>query len=308
MHHRRSNKLFFAVLGTFTVIGCISHYTTTTDTSKAVQFTDSFTRGKNLAFNICGQCHYDDVSKSFMGKEIKDMPGFMGQIFSANLTTSKTHGVLAKYTDAELAYLLKTSINREGKYLPWMPRPNLADTDINDITVYLRSQDTAVRAIDKIAGKTKMNLIGKIGTKMTAKTFPYKKGIKAPDEKDSIAYGKYLIDNLACYHCHSKSIMGLDYEIPEKSKGYMAGGMKFKTPEGKKIYAANLTPDATGIDAYTKYDLRKVLQKGIRAAGDSTHLPMQKFKHLTNKQSDAIYHYLQTLKPVKNKIKRDLTH
>lgn len=288
-----------------TIIGCISHYSTTKETNKATEFTTSFDRGKNLAFNICGQCHYDESTKRFSGKQLKDMPGYVGKIYAANLTNSKTHSVMAKYSDAELAHLLKTSIDREGHYMPWMPRPNLADTDINDITVYLRSNDTAVQAVDKTVGKTKLSLIGKIGTKMTSKTFKYRKGIKAPAENDTLAYGKYLVDNLACYHCHSKSITALDYEIPEKSKGYMAGGMKFKDPEGEKLFASNLTPDTeTGLGLYTKYDFRKAVIKGARPDGDSLSYPMQKFRHLTNKQCDAIYYYLQSLEPKKNKIKR----
>ncbi|HXB41063.1 MAG TPA: hypothetical protein VNZ49_11010 [Bacteroidia bacterium] len=305
MRHIIANKLFFSILGTIIVIGCISHYSTTTETKKAEEFANSYSRGKNLAFNICGQCHYNETEKRFIGKLMGDLPDFMGDVYSANLTHSIQYGVLTKYTDAELAYLLKTGINREGKYVPWMPRPNLADTDINDITIFLRSNDSAVMAVDKLAGKTEISLLGKIGTRIAGKPFPYKKGIEAPDKKDSIAYGKYLIDNLACYHCHSKSIMGLDYLQPEKSKGYMAGGMRFKTSGGKKIYSANLSPDnETGIGNYTKYDFRKILQRGLRPEGDSIHLPMQKFKHLANKQSDAIYYYLKSLKPVKNKLKK----
>ncbi len=304
MQGRKANIIFFSILGSLGILGCISHYSTTTETAKSREYENSFERGKNLAFNICGQCHYDEGTQRFMGKEMKDLPGFMGKVFSTNLTHSDSFGVLEKYSDAELAYLLKTGINREGKYVPWMIRPNLADTDINDITVYFRSNDTAVLAVDKVAGKTELSFAGKMGTKIEGKPLPFKKGILPPNEKDSIAYGRYLIDNLACYHCHSKSILGLDYEKPETSKGYMAGGMKFKNKEGKIVIAANLTPDKTGIESYTHFDFRKAVQDGVRPNGSKLNYPMQKFRHLTSKQSDAIYYYLQSLEPVKNKVKR----
>lgn len=305
MHKPSSQKIFFGILAACLMMGCFSHYTTTTDKTEAKTNVHSFERGKNLAFNICGQCHYDQSINRFIGKPMYDLPGFMGEVFSANLTHSSVYGILTKYTDAELAYLLKTGIARDGRYIPYMIRPNLGDSDINDITVYLRSGDTAVMATDKIAGKTDVNLLGKMATKIAGKPLPYKKGVTVPKEEDTLAYGKYLIDNLACYHCHSKSILGLDYMEPEKSKGYMKGGMKFNTPQDGKIYAANLTPDKrTGIGNFTKEDFRKAVIKGIRPSGDSLRLPMQKFKHLTNKQADAIYRYLQNLPPAKNKVKR----
>lgn len=305
MRYHKGNTIFFTVLGTLCIIGCISHYSTTKDTTKAQELSSSFDRGKNLAFLICGQCHYNDKEKRFIGREITELPGLIGKIYSSNLTHSKTYGVLEKYSDAELAYLLKTCITRDGKYIPWMPRPNLADTDINDITVYLRSNDSALWATDKITGKTDMNILGKMGTKFSGKPFKYRKGIIAPKMQDSVNYGRYLVDQLACYHCHSKSVTGLDYLEPEKSKGYMQGGFKFKLPEGKKVYAANLTPDdETGIGKWTKYDFRKAVKMGVLHSGDKLRFPMPVFKELTNKQADAIYAYLQTLMPKKNKIKR----
>jgi mono/diheme cytochrome c family protein len=305
MRFHKGNTVFFTVLGTFCIIGCISHYSTTTETTKAQDLNDSFSRGKNLAFLICAQCHYNEKEKRFIGREISELPGIIGKVYSSNLTHSKTDGILEKYTDAELAYLLKTCVNRDGKYIPWMPRPNMADTDINDLTIYFRSNDTAVWATDKIAGKTDMNIIGKMGTKVAGKPFKYRKGIIAPKMADSVNYGRYLVDQLACYHCHSKSVAGLDYLDPEKSKGYMQGGYKFKLANGKKVTSANLTPDdETGIGKFTKYDFRKAVKQGVLPNKDSLRFPMPRFEHLTNKQSDAIYAYLQTLMPKKNKIKR----
>ena len=85
----------------------------------------------------------------------------------------------------------------------------------------------------------------------------------------------------------------------------MQGGQKFKTPDGEKIHASNLTPDKeTGIGFYTKADFRKALQDGITPQGDTLEAPMPKFHHLTGEQSDDIYAYLQTL-PVKHKKVKD---
>ena len=85
----------------------------------------------------------------------------------------------------------------------------------------------------------------------------------------------------------------------------MQGGFKFKTQKGTKVRGANLTPcKTTGIGNYTQAAFRRALQKGINFVGDTLQYPMQRFPHLTNKQSDAIFAYLKTLKPVKHKVKR----
>ncbi|MGZ3864504.1 MAG: c-type cytochrome [Bacteroidia bacterium] len=302
---QKGDKVLLSIFCSCLIIGCISHYSTTTETAEAAKQKDSFNRGKNLAFNICGQCHYNDSAKSFIGLPMHDLPSFMGKVYSANLTHSVSHGVLTKYSDAELRYLIKTGVSREGKYVPYMIRPNISEKDLNDITVYLRSNDSAVAAVNKTMGKTDVNLLGKMATKIAGKPLLPYKATAAPDENNPVLYGKYLIDNLACYHCHSKSILGLNYREPEKSNGYMQGGMKFKTPAGKKIFSANLTPDKeTGIGNFTNEDFRNAVTKGVLPTKDSLRLPMQKFRHLTNQQCDAIFAYLQSLQPKKNKIKR----
>ena len=271
----------------------------------SVKKDNSFERGKNLVFNICGQCHYDQRTQKFTGKRMDDLPGFMGKVYSANITATK-NGILSRYTDSQLAWLLKTQTAYDGRCVPWMPRPNLADDDLNDIIIYLRSGDAPVSASDLSAGKTRMNVFGKMAMHFSCKPLPYKIKVKRPDEESMVDYGRYLVDNLACYHCHSKSIVSLDYMTPENSKGYMQGGMEFEDPYGNKVYSANLTPDKqTGIGMFTTQEFRNLLKEGKFPTGDTLHLPMQKFPYLTDKQADAIYLYLQTLPPKNHEIKRN---
>lgn len=283
-------------------IGCKSHYDTTTEPFTAVKTGNSMEHGKNLVFNVCGQCHYNEDANSFIGEKIRDLPGFMGKVYSANLTDSKRYGI-ASYKDAEIYYLLKRGIAKDGRFIPYMVRPNMADADINDIIVYLRSGDEPVKAKDTVAGKSHLSLLGKLATKVSGKPLPLKKNIKRPSPDNTIAYGRYLVDIIGCYHCHSKSILSLDYLEPEKSKGYMAGGMKWNI-EGDKIRASNITPDkATGIGNYTMADFRKAVREGEAPGGRVLHYPMRRFKHLTDTQTDAIYAYLMTLPPQDHKVK-----
>jgi hypothetical protein len=293
---------FLTCLGIFFTY--IKDYNTTGDKEKA-KYRQAFDNGKNLAFNICGQCHYDQKTKHFTGLPMEDMPHFMGKIYSANLTHSTSKGIISGYTDNQLANLLKTGVANDGRYIPFMIRPNLSEEDMADIFLYFRSNDPAVMADDSIPGKTRLNALGRMANHIAVKRMDYKKDVKRPDKNDAIANGCYLVDNIGCYHCHSKKITGLDYLEPEKSKGYLQGGMKFKDKKGHKIYAANLTPDEnTGIGKYNKEKFRRALKNGISATGDSLRIPMPKFKHLTQKQCDEIFAYLHALKPVQHKIKR----
>jgi hypothetical protein len=298
------------VYSLITFIACVGiffsyiHDYYTGDKEKA-KYKQAFDNGKNLAFNICGQCHYDEKTKHFTGLPMEDMPHFMGKIYSANLTHSIRNGIISGYTDNQLANLLKTGVGNDGRYIPFMIRPNLAEEDMADIFLYFRSKDPAVTADDSIPGITRLNALGRMANHIAVKRMEYKKDVRRPDKNDAVANGRYLIDNIGCYHCHSKKITGLDYLEPEKSKGYMQGGMKFKDKEGHKIYGANLTPDKnTGIGKYSKEKFRRAIKTGINASGDSLHMPMPRFKHLTQKQCDEIFAYLQTLEPAQHKIKR----
>ena len=295
---------FIAVL---VVAGCKSTYQTSNIAFKAVKYENSFERGRNLTYNVCGQCHYDRETGWFIGQDMKDLPKFIGTVYSDNITNHATKGI-AYYTDAELKYLLKTGINREGKFIPYMVRPTMANRDINDIIVYLRSGDAPVAAKDTSIGETDYSFLGNLALKVGGKPTPYIEDTKAPDPNDQIAYGGYLIDIVGCYHCHSKSITGLDYVNPEESKGYMAGGMKFKV-DGEKVFASNLTPDkATGIGHYSKEDFRKAVRDKIAPDGSHLKYPMRKFPHLSDQQVDAMYAYIMQLPPKDNKVKGQVQH
>jgi len=274
---------------------CRMHTTNDTDFT-VTKHSTSFERGKNLVYNICADCHYNRKTEKFTGNQMKDFPPMLGKLYSANLTDSKEYGVIAHYTDAELCYLLKTGIKKDGGYAPYMLRPTLADGDINDIIVYLRSGDDAVSDGDEVAGHTHVNLLGRIGVKAVVKPIKYQGSVPMPEEDNPVAYGEYLVANIGCYHCHSKSATHLNYVHPEDTKGYMAGGSKFKNEHGKHILSPNLTPDMeTGIGKYTQEGFRKALQEGISMDDDALQAPMPKFKHLTNKQADAIYAYIMQL-------------
>lgn len=293
------------ILSIITVISCKTHFDTTTSDYKATASPQNLAHGKALAFTICAGCHYNHGLHKFAGNPMHDVPSIAGKVFSANLTHSKTHGVAPKYSDAEIRYLLKTGIAKDGRFLAYMLRPNMADDDINDIIAFFRSDDPSVRSADTTVGLTDYNVIGKTYNAFKASPAPYRANVKRPSESQPVALGRYLVDNIGCYHCHSKSLKSLNSINPEQTGGYLAGGATLKGEGGKEIKASNITPDKnTGIGDYTKEDFRKALKDG-QAPHRKLRPPMEKFEYLTDKEIDAIYAYLMTV-PAKSNAVQDL--
>ncbi len=299
--HNRKKLLVTGILIMIGCWGCRFYFDTTRESFISKKIPPSFERGMILVYTICAGCHFDHTSSKFSGKSLNDLPAIAGHLYSANLTHAATYGRPDKYTDAELFYLLKRGIAKNGRFMPYMMKPMMADEDINDIIVYLRSNDAALTADDTNPGKTRINLIGKMGIRFLMRPTPYNKGVARPDENNPVAYGRYLVGIIGCYHCHSRKATGLDFFHPENTKGYLQGGIKLKDSKGKRIYAPNLTPDKeTGIGNYTMQGFRDAVRKGISPSEVVLSPPMGKFDKLTDKQVDAIYAYLQSLPPVKH--------
>lgn len=249
--------------------------------------------GKRLTMLMCGSCHYDAKTKSLTGKRMKDAPGIVGKVYSANLTNDPSTGIF-HYSDEELKVLFRTGISREGKLMPYMLRPNLADEDIAAIITFLRSDDALVAPKPNTMGKTRYTPIGKFGISRT-KPLPYADQPVPKPAADTLALGKYLVDNLGCYHCHSKSFLALDYQSPERSKGYMAGGNRMKGADGKTIRTPALTFHDAGLKGWTEKDLILLLRQGVTPDKKVVRSPMPIFPELTDAEIVSVYRYLRQL-------------
>jgi mono/diheme cytochrome c family protein len=117
---------------------------------------------------------------------------------------------------------------------------------------------------------------------------------QAPDAPaDLVKRGEYLARAGDCISCHTRP-GGEPY----------AGGFRMKTPFGD-ILTPNITPDrATGIGAWSADDLYRALHDGVgRKVGDLyPAMPYTFYTKVTRADSDAIYAYLRSLKPVTNAV------
>jgi cytochrome c553 len=286
------------------ITACRTHFKTE-QVSFPVNITESqLEEGRKLTISICAPCHYNPDTKQLTGIQMHDLPKVAGTVYSRNITQDKDKGI-ADYTDGELAYLIRTGIARDGSLMPYMQRPNLADSDLAAIIAFLHSNDPLVQPSKEEPPTTHYTAIGKFGINHFPGPLKYPSAsIPKPDIKDKVVYGKYLVDNLSCYHCHSASFTSVNELQPEKSKRYMGGGNKLKDGKGKVILSANVTFDTeTGIGSWNEADFKKAIKEGVSKDGSVLHFLMPRYTELSDEEISAIYSYLSGIPKIKHKVK-----
>lgn len=153
----------------------------------------------------------------------------------------------------------------------------------------------------------------------------------ADPQKEQIARGGYLVATIGCNDCHSPKKMGPNGPEPDMDRflsGYNANEPipsfdQNMVKDGKLLifngqltafagpwgvsFAANLTPDATGIGNWSLDQFKKALREGKSKGLDGNRMllppmPWQNFAHLSDDDIEAIFLYLKTIKPVNNKV------
>jgi hypothetical protein len=76
--------------------------------------------GRKLITMLCADCHMNPNTGRLTGRKMDEVPQF-GEIYSKNITQHPEFGI-GKWTDGEIAYLLKTGITPKGKFLPVMAK------------------------------------------------------------------------------------------------------------------------------------------------------------------------------------------
>ncbi|MBD0830920.1 c-type cytochrome [Aestuariibaculum sediminum] len=142
-----------------------------------------------------------------------------------------------------------------------------------------------------------------------------------------IQRGEYLVDLGGCHHCHSPKIITEQGPIPdpkrllsghpadetlppydkETAKGYALFSMGFTAFTGPwgTSFAANITPDDSGIGSWTAEQFKKSIKEGKYKGQDGGRyllppMPWQDFAKLTDDDLNAIFAYLKNLTPIDN--------
>ena len=123
---------------------------------------------------------------------------------------------------------------------------------------------------------------------------------RAPDRRapagdaELVARGEYLVRAGSCYGCHT-----------EPGGAPYAGGRAIETPFGI-VNAPNLTPDATGLAAWSSDDFWRALHNGRSRDGRLLYpaFPYPNYTRLARADADAMFAYLKSLPPVRSRTGR----
>lgn len=154
-------------------------------------------------------------------------------------------------------------------------------------------------------------------------------GTAAPSHNQEVARGKYLVTTSGCNDCHTPLKMGengpeLDMErmlsghpealemppapqLPDGPWQVVAAGTNtaWAGPWGVS-FTANLTPDRdTGLGKWTLRNFVETIRTGRhlgRGRAILPPMPIPMYKHMTDEDLAAIFVYLQSITPVKNRV------
>jgi len=268
-------------------------------------------RGKYLANHVtlCVDCHSKRDWSKFAGPMIDGTIGGGGEVFDAavgfpgevhvpNITPYKLKG----WTDGELFRAITTGVRKNGDaifpLMPWPYYSKMTREDVYSLIAYIRS----IKPIKADYPKSTLNF----PLNILVHTMPQKASLsEMPPASDTIKYGEYMTRAAACMECHTQENNGK--QIPGME---FAGGHEFKI-NNNTIRSANITPDKeTGIGAWTeaaflaKFKAFNDVSKApvVSAAAFQTIMPWYDYSGMKENDLRAIYAYLRTVKPVKNKV------
>jgi len=225
--------------------------------------------------------------------------GFPGKFYSRNITP----GGLGSWTDGEIFRAITTGVSKDGSALfPVMPYANYGQMDkedIYDIIAYLRSLPAVNNKIPTREPEFPFNfLINTIPKSANPGTRPFR--------SDMVLYGKYLTMTAACVECHSQVDKGVIIPGTE-----FAGGRTFDLPGGT-LTSANITPDAetgighwdmaTFVQRFKQYSDSSYKSPKLGPTDMNTIMPWIMYAGMEKADLEAIYMYLQSLKPIKNPV------
>lgn len=249
-------------------------------------------RGKKIFDGACQGCHQGEGERA-IGTHLADIPKPLGTFYTANITSDPVSGIGA-LKDEQIARILRYGVNRHGRKTI-MPATDMGDADIAAVIGYLRSGDPRFAPDPTVQPASSVGAVGKAVFVLTGGTsLPDRpaSGLPVPEYGRNIAYGEYMANEvLDCVNCHTT---GFD---PKKAAGPVAfaGGFEFVGTDGKAIYSANLTSDASGLHGWSEDDFIRAVRDGIRPDGTPVRYPMPKFRSADDVDLSAIYMYLRAL-------------
>lgn len=275
---------------------------------------DRVERGAYLANHVavCMDCHSTRDFSEFSGPPSPNSLGAGGDVFDHSMglpgvfyaKNITPHGI-SDYTDGELFRLITTGVTNDGRpmfpLMPYMYYGKMDSEDIYDIIAYVRSLPAIESEIPDSKPDFPVNLI--------LRTVPVNGSpSKKPDPSDQVAYGAYLVNASSCAECHTQ----VDPQGMILQDVKFAGGRSFPFPDGSAVISSNLTQDSeTGIgnwneemfvNRFTQYQDSSYVNPKVPPGEFNTIMPWTMYSGMKEEDLKAIYAYLKTIEPIKNKV------
>lgn len=207
--------------------------------------------------------------------------GPLGTLTGPNITSA---GMLAVYSDGELARLLRHGVKKDGRSAVFMPAQDfcwLPDSEISAILSFLRSMPS----VTKENGPLDLGTLAKILDRAGLVTIDVARRVQSlppeigPAPAPTAEYGRYL--TRICTGCHGDHLSG----------GKIPGAPpSLPTP-------SNLTPHATGLQGFTFEDWERLLDQGVKKNGQKLDpfMPFEAFRKLDATERRALFEALRAL-------------
>ena len=161
---------------------------------------------------------------------------------------------------------------------------------------------------------------------------PTFKAVSSTEDYDNPAErGEYMVKMIGCDHCHTPKKMTPQGPVPDMDKWLMGYPGSDPLPEivkdavgpGKWIlmhgdltasvgpwgisYAANLTPHETGLGTWSYEQFKKSMTAGKHKGLENGRpvmppMPWQTYREMAEEDLQAIFAYLQSIKPIENAV------
>lgn len=227
--------------------------------------------------------------------------GFPGIFYAPDLTPY----ALNDWTDGEIFRAITAGINKDNEALfPLMASHRFGKMDREDIysiIAYLRTLAPVKNDIPERELDFPVNFLVNTMPQPAALT-------RRPPETSQVRYGEYLINVVGCVDCHSEVDKGSVVKGTE-----FGGGMEFKQPAGM-VRTPNLTPDKeTGIGKWSEtmflsrfdaYSPGKFVKQELTSNELNTPMPWTMYAGMKRSDLQAIYAYLQSLKPINHRVEK----
>lgn len=231
----------------------------------------------------CRGCHGEDLG----GEVLLDNP-MLGSLWAPNLTLGEGSAT-RDFTPADWDRAVRHGLRQDGTaaMMPAFEFKRMTDQELSDIVAFIRSRPAVDRTVpERKLGPVLRTLLAAGKIELTPDMVPLDEdhAVLPPDPAVTLEFGGHMA--ATCAGCHR-----VDFN----------GGPVTGADPGWPI-AANLTPHAEGLAAWTAEDFRRALREGVRPDGTPLREPMTHVLAATRAMSDtevdAMWMYLQSLEPV----------